>query len=107
METTVEIAQAINFFKHRRGIVDSLMEECMMGDKICALKLKIPLETWISYCKSDGPVPEGCNMSPEMIKLDCTFDHIASLLPSIQQAQAFSKLRKLVSHFAFAEVEQN
>jgi hypothetical protein len=98
----MEIAKMMNDFKQRRDVVDNLMNECVMGDQICALKFNIPLDTWISYCKSNGPVPEGCNMSPETIQLDCTFDYLDSLPPSMLQCQCYSKLRKLVSHFAFA-----
>jgi hypothetical protein len=95
-----KIDEYVEIKKYQRAIVDDLMDECSEGDEICSYMFGVPLEQWLKFCRPDGDVPKGCNMSKEMRKLDCTFDHIDGLPPCLEQAQCTSKLRKLVSYFA-------
>jgi hypothetical protein len=91
-----EIVKMIREFKRQR--IHEIMVECKTDEQY-ALKFNIPLETWISYCKPNGPVPEGCDIRPDFLKQDCTTDHIHSLGPCIEQCLSIHKLRELISHF--------
>jgi hypothetical protein len=85
--------------KFQRDLIDELMEYAMDGDEECCYMFGVPWDQWIGYCQPRG-CPAGCNMDDTLKILNCTWEYIDSLPPSLTQNQSVAKRRKLVGHFA-------
>jgi hypothetical protein len=93
-----KVDQAKSLKKYHNDRIDALMAYALVSDKLSSYIFGVDLERWKSEAVAGG-CPEGCDMHPDMVKLDCTIDKIESMPPSIAQTQAISKLRKMVGWY--------
>jgi hypothetical protein len=93
-----KVDQAKYLKKYHNDRIDSLMAYALVSDDLSSYIFGVDLERWKSEAVTGG-CPVGCDMHPDMVKLDCTIDKIESMPPSIAQTQAISKLRKMVGWY--------